>query len=81
MNAQAAQLYEKALALPEADRAALAEKLYASVDQGFDPEVEEAWSEEIKRRMEEIDSGKVKMIPGEQVLQKLQAKLDRARNA
>jgi len=29
--------------------------------------VDAAWGEEIKRRIDEIDSGAVKMIPGEQV--------------
>jgi putative addiction module component (TIGR02574 family) len=33
--------------------------------------VEEAWGEEIKRRVDEIRSGKVKMIPGERVLREL----------
>ena len=33
--------------------------------------VEQAWDEEIKRRVDEIRSGKVKMIPGEQVLREL----------
>jgi hypothetical protein len=31
--------------------------------------VEEAWSEEIKRRVDEIRSGKVKMVPGEEMNQ------------
>ena len=33
--------------------------------------VEGAWDEEIKRRVDDIRSGKVKMIPGEQVLREL----------
>ena len=34
---------------------------------GSDPETEEAWQNEIARRIEEIQSGKVKGIPGEEV--------------
>ena len=34
---------------------------------GPDASVDEAWAEEIKRRMEELDSGKVQAIPAEQV--------------
>jgi putative addiction module component (TIGR02574 family) len=32
---------------------------------------EQAWAAEIKRRVDDIRSGKAKMIPGEQVLQEL----------
>jgi putative addiction module component (TIGR02574 family) len=34
---------------------------------GFDHVNDEAWAAEVERRMEEIDSGKVKCIPAEQV--------------
>jgi putative addiction module component (TIGR02574 family) len=37
---------------------------------------EEAWANEIGGRIEEIDSGKVKMIPGDEVMRRLRAKLD-----
>jgi len=37
--------------------------------------IEAAWSEEIKRRIEEIDSGKVQMIPCEEVRRRLAARL------
>jgi putative addiction module component (TIGR02574 family) len=36
-------------------------------DEPADEGVEAAWNEEIKRRIEEIDSGKVQMIPYEEV--------------
>ena len=35
--------------------------------QEVDPQVEAAWDEEIKRRIEEIDSGKATLIPAEDV--------------
>jgi putative addiction module component (TIGR02574 family) len=34
---------------------------------GLDAGVEEAWAEEVKRRMEDLDSGRVQGIPAEQV--------------
>jgi putative addiction module component (TIGR02574 family) len=40
----------------------LTEDLHAS-----DPEIEAAWKTEIDRRIEEIQSGKVQRIPGEEV--------------
>jgi putative addiction module component (TIGR02574 family) len=33
-----------------------------------DPQVEEAWAREIDRRSSEMDSGKVKGIPAEEVM-------------
>jgi putative addiction module component (TIGR02574 family) len=43
-----------------------------------DEGVEAAWSDEIKRRIEEIDSGKVRMIPYEEVRRRLAARLSDA---
>jgi putative addiction module component (TIGR02574 family) len=60
------ELSRKARALPPEERVRLAEELLATV-QEVDPEVEAAWDEEIKRRIAEIDSGKAKLIPAEEV--------------
>ena len=47
--------------------AGLAGLIFESLDdEPADEGVEAAWSEEIKRRIEEIDSGKVEMIPYEE---------------
>jgi putative addiction module component (TIGR02574 family) len=37
------------------------------VSGNFDPAVEAAWAEEVKRRIDELDSGRVQGIPAEQV--------------
>jgi hypothetical protein len=37
--------------------------------------IEAAWGSEIKSRLDEIDSGAVKMIPGEEVMAKMLARL------
>jgi putative addiction module component (TIGR02574 family) len=60
------ELSRKARALPSEERLRLAEEFLATV-QEVDPEVEAAWDAEIKRRIEEIDSGKAKLIPGDEV--------------
>ncbi len=60
-------------------RAALATSLFESLDEGpADQGVEAAWSEEVKRRIEDIDSGKVQMIPYEEVRRRLAALLSDA---
>jgi len=44
-------------------------------DEPADEGMEAVWSEEIKRRLEEIYSGKVEMIPYEEVGRRLAARL------
>jgi len=76
MATDVSELLKKALALPPEARAALAGSLLESLEEHPAEEgVEEAWAEEIKRRIEEIDSGKVQMIPFEEVRRRLAARL------
>ena len=63
MTRELSELLEKVLALPVEARAALANSLLESLDQTVDVGAEEAWKEEIARRVAELDSGKVKPIP------------------
>ena len=72
MSPDVSELLRKALALPPEARAALAGSLLESLDdEPADEGVEAAWNEEISRRIEEIDSGKVQMIPYEEVRRRL----------
>lgn len=76
MTAEVSELLKKALALPPEARAALAGSLLESLEEHpSDEGVDEAWGEEIKRRIEEIDSGKVQMIPYEELRRRLAARL------
>jgi putative addiction module component (TIGR02574 family) len=80
MSPDVSDLLRKALALPVEARAALATSLFESLDEELSDEgAEAAWSEEIKRRLEDIDSGKVEMIPYEEVRRRLAALLSDAR--
>lgn len=63
MTRELSELLEKVLALPVEARAALANSLLESLDQTVDVGAEEAWKEEIARRIAELDLGKVKPIP------------------
>jgi len=75
MTQQALDPLQKALSLSEEERAALADSLLASLDGGVDEGAEEAWEQEISRRIADIDSGKAKMIPWEEVREKLLSRL------
>lgn len=61
------QLTVEAASLPAKDRATLAERLVEGLVDRPDPAVERAWAVEARRRLEELRSGKVKLIPGEEV--------------
>jgi putative addiction module component (TIGR02574 family) len=58
-----------ALQLPRAERARLAERLIASLDE--DLVIEDRWKEEVRRRVEELRAGTVPSIPGEQVFREI----------
>ena len=74
MKTAANKVVTEALNLPRADRAFLAEKLLESLDD--EPfEVSPAWRKEIRRRCDEIDSGRVKLIPAKKVFKDLASKL------
>lgn len=59
-------LLSDALELLLDERAKLASEIIESLDPGIDENVDEAWSEEIERRIAEVDSGAVQIIPWEE---------------
>ncbi len=74
MSPELDELLKRAMALPPEDRAAMANSLLESLDETADEDAEAAWDDEIKRRVDDIRSGRVKTIPGEQVLARLNAR-------
>jgi putative addiction module component (TIGR02574 family) len=60
---EASELLKKALTLPVAERAELAGSLIESLDETDDESVKAAWDEEIRRRIEDVDSRKVTLVP------------------
>jgi putative addiction module component (TIGR02574 family) len=77
LTPQVSELIEKALALSTQDRGLIIDRLIQSLDdEPAEEGVEAVWSDEIKRRVEEIQSGAVEMIPGvEEVDRRLVARL------
>jgi putative addiction module component (TIGR02574 family) len=68
------QLIQEILQLPREARALLAEKLLESLDFREDFDVSPAWREEIRRRLQELDSGAVKLVSADEVFKKLAEK-------
>jgi putative addiction module component (TIGR02574 family) len=74
MTEEAADLLEKALALPVEARAALAGSLLDGLDETVDANVEASGQTEIASRIEQLDTGKAKTIPWIEVRRRLATK-------
>ncbi len=61
------ELSQQAQTLRPEDRARLAELLLDSIHQSVDRTVESAWDEELKKRIDEVDRGTVRLVPAEEV--------------
>ena len=66
----------EALQLPLQERIALTSRLLASLDEQVDEGVDPAWEDEIAKRLKEIDEGKVKMVPWDEVRKKMRRIVD-----
>jgi len=64
------KIEQELLALPRKERADIALRLIRSLDEGVEEDVDAYWKEELVRRSQEIDSGKAKLIPAEEVFKK-----------
>ncbi len=78
MSDTTTQLLNSALSLPETERRELRDALQDSLpdhDGELSPDDwEEAWADEINRRVAEIRAGTVTMIPAEEVMARLKEK-------
>jgi putative addiction module component (TIGR02574 family) len=72
MTTETSELLRRALALPDEERAALANTLLESLD-GRDQSVQEAWDEEIERRMDALKAGNAVTVPWEDLRRELLA--------
>jgi putative addiction module component (TIGR02574 family) len=68
MPRKVSDIVAEAKQLPYGERAELVQQLIAANAQDLDPKIEKAWGDEALRRLEEIESGRVKPIPGEEVM-------------
>jgi putative addiction module component (TIGR02574 family) len=73
---EAGELLKHALTLSDKERADLASSLIDSLDPNINADAELAWQEEIARRLEEVENGRVATIPWEEVRRKGRALLN-----
>jgi len=71
----AAEKMAEVLALPEEDRAFLARRLIASLDDTVESDAETQWESVIDRRSREIEEGNVSCRPVEQAVHGIRDKL------
>ena len=80
MSESAQQLIATALELTPDDRVVVANAILASLkDLGgsyVSAEVQDAWSDEIRNRIAEIDSGRVKTIPSSEAWKMIDGQID-----
>jgi putative addiction module component (TIGR02574 family) len=73
MGVQLEVLEAEALKLTLGERAAFAQLLLASLDE--DAEIKEAWAAEVDRRIADVESGRVQVIPISDALAQVRAAL------
>jgi putative addiction module component (TIGR02574 family) len=62
------EIFREALTLPPEVRAELAERLIGSLAEDVSPEITSAQLAEVRRRIAQVESGEVELIPGDEVL-------------
>lgn len=70
------ELIEKAVLLPVEERALVVDSLLRSLNQPKS-EIDKKWSEIAGRRLSEMRSGAVEVVPGEKVFEKIWKRFDK----
>jgi putative addiction module component (TIGR02574 family) len=65
------QIIEEASHLPYAQVAELVDRLMLTLDTAADSEIAAAWKSETRRRLTELEDGRVQAIPGDVVSQRI----------
>jgi putative addiction module component (TIGR02574 family) len=71
----AEKILAEALTLDTHERADVAAKLIASLDGEPDEEVEAAWAAEVERRIQDIEAGRVELVPWQDVERRIQKEI------
>ena len=78
MTPEVSKLLEQALTLSVEEQEALADSLISNLGGKLDEGIQAAWRTEIGRRIRELDSGKAKTVPWDEVKKRNLAKLPHA---
>ena len=65
------RILDDALSLSADARIDLVEKLLKSLNPPIDEDIDRIWTQEVERRIAQIEDGEVELVPGEEVFAKL----------
>jgi len=71
------EIFLEAMSLPPDARAELTERLVESLAQDISPEITSAQLAEVRRRIAQVESGEVELIPGDETLARVRNSLAR----
>ncbi len=71
MTQAVAQILNQAKRLTVAEREDLADRLVESLISDVPPAVQQAHLEEVRRRIAQVDSGEVSLVPGDEALEQV----------
>jgi putative addiction module component (TIGR02574 family) len=74
MSTVANKVFEEALSQPSDERVSLVEKLLISLNLPIQAEIDWLWAEEAEKRIAQIETGEVEIIPGDEVFAKIRRK-------
>ena len=81
MTQAVADILHEAEKLSVAEREELADRLVESLARDVPPEIERGQVAEVRRRIAQVDSGEVTLIPGEEALEQVRRVVASARRA
>jgi putative addiction module component (TIGR02574 family) len=77
MGAPSSKIVDDVLSLPTDQRLALVNRILESLNVATQPEIAALWAEEAERRIEEVEAGQVKPVPGEDVFKETRERLQK----
>jgi putative addiction module component (TIGR02574 family) len=77
VTAEAKKILEQALALPEPERAALIDALADSIVGTPADDLSPEWKAEIARRIEAVETGESRLVPGDELAGRIRQTLGR----
>ncbi len=64
-------LLDEVLSLPSDLRTQLIDKLIESLNAPLQKDIDKLWAKEVEKRLDDVNSGNVKIIPGERVFREI----------
>ncbi len=80
MTQAVAEILHEVEQLSPSERAELADRLIQTLAEDIPPEIERTQIDEVRRRISQVESGEVTLVPGEQALEQVRRLVASARS-